>query len=212
MDKNKKVIILLVCVILLLCGVVGFLTYKLSKKDLSSKDDVNVSEEVTCKSDTDINCIYYEESGFKIEKKLGRNQDYYINGKHINNVINVRVKGIIDNKYIIIDDGDADFSDTLYDLNGLPVIFDHPDNVWVDNVEMSFSDNILTIVSFTVIDGYLSDTVYEDFDICTYKPLDYIVYLKQEVEYRDGKFGTPKTIESRTIKDEIEEYGFNIEC
>ena len=69
---------------------------------------------------------------------------------------------------------------------------------------MKFSDNKLTIEYYTVLDNYASYN--DDFNICTDKPLDSIVYLKQEVEYSNGTFGSLKNIEIKTLKEAIKDY------
>ena len=97
----------------------------------------------------------------------------------------------------------------MYDLNGQVVIFAHPDNMWTEEQEMKFSDNKLTIEYYTVLDNYAGYN--DDFNICTDKPLDTIVYLKQEVEYSNGKFDTPKTIEAKTLKEIAKEH-YNKDC
>lgn len=114
------------------------------------------------------------------------------------------IKQIIDNKYIIINTGEENFYENVYDLNGQVVTFAHPDNMWTEEREMKFSDNKLTIEYYTVLDNYASYN--DDFNICTDKPLDSIVYLKQEVEYSNGTFGSLKNIEIKTLKEALKDY------
>lgn len=217
MNKNKKAITFLIITIVLLSLVICYLLFKLNKlnaSDSNKEQEVKTKEETKCQSSSDINCIYYEENGFKIVKKLGRYQDYEINGKTLysadgQGISAPTIKQIIDNKYIIINTGEENFYENVYDLNGQVVIFAHPDNMWTEEQEMKFSDNKLTIEYYTVLDNYAGYN--DDFNICTDKPLDTIVYLKQEVEYSNGKFDTPKTIESKTLKEIAKEH-YNKDC
>lgn len=217
MNKNKKAITFLIITIVLLSLVICYLLFKLNKlnaSDSNKEQEVKTKEETKCQSSSDINCIYYEENGFKIEKKLGRYQDYEINGKTLysadgQGISAPTIKQIIDNKYIIINTGEENFYENVYDLNGQVVIFAHPDNMWTEEQEMKFSDNKLTIEYYTVLDNYAGYN--DDFNICTDKPLDTIVYLKQEVEYSNGKFDTPKTIEAKTLKEIAKEH-YNKNC
>lgn len=208
MNKNKKIIILLVSIIILLCGIVGYLTYKLSKKDLSNKEEIKTGEKVkNCQSNYDYNCIHYEANGFKIESKPSSTQKYYINGKSIGIYKMPEVEQVIDNKYIIIDlNKDNTKYDTMFDLNGNEVEFDTLFK-YPDSKNMSFSNNKLTIEYMTEFDpGDDHDNNY----LCIRQALDSIFYLKQEVEYSNGKFGTPKTIKSTTYGEELKEA--NIDC
>lgn len=217
MNKNKKAITFLIITIVLLSLVICYLLFKLNKlnaSDSNKEQEVKTKEETKCQSSSDINCIYYEENGFKIEKKLGRYQDYEINGKTLysadgQGISAPTIKQIIDNKYIIINTGEENFYENVYDLNGQVVIFAHLDNMWTEEQEMKFSDNKLTIEYYTVLDNYAGYN--DDFNICTDKPLDTIVYLKQEVEYSNGKFDTPKTIEAKTLKEIAKEH-YNKNC
>lgn len=217
MNKNKKAITFLIITIVLLSLVICYLLFKLNKlnaSDSNKEQEVKTKEETKCQSSSDINCIYYEENGFKIVKKLGRYQDYEINGKTLysadgQGISAPTIKQIIDNKYIIINTGEENFYENVYDLNGQVVIFAHPDNMWTEEQEMKFSDNKLTIEYYTVLDNYAGYN--DDFNICTDKPLDTIVYLKQEVEYSNGKFDTPKTIEAKTLKEIAKEH-YNKNC
>ena len=212
MNNNKKAITILIITIVLLSLVICYLLFKLNKlnaSDSNKEQEVKTKEETKCQSSSDINCIYYEENGFKIVKKLGRYQDYEINGKTLysadgQGISEPTIKQIIDNKYIIINTGEENFYENVYDLNGQVVIFAHPDNMWTEEQEMKFSDNKLTIEYYTVLDNYASYN--DDFNICTDKPLDSIVYLKQEVEYSNGNFGTPKIIEKKTLKEYAKEF------
>lgn len=217
MNKNKKAITFLIITIVLLSLVICYLLFKLNKlnaSDSNKEQEVKTKEETKCQSSSDINCIYYEENGFKIVKKLGRYQDYEINGKTLysadgQGISAPTIKQIIDNKYIIINTGEENFYENVYDLNGQVVIFAHPDNMWTEEQEMKFSDNKLIIEYYTVLDNYAGYN--DDFNICTDKPLDTIVYLKQEVEYSNGKFDTPKTIEAKTLKEIAKEH-YNKNC
>lgn len=217
MNKNKKAITFLIITIVLLSLVICYLLFKLNKlnaSDSNKEQEVKTKEETKCQSSSSINCIYYEENGFKIEKKLGRYQDYEINGKTLysadgQGISAPTIKQIIDNKYIIINTGEENFYENVYDLNGQVVIFAHLDNMWTEEQEMKFSDNKLTIEYYTVLDNYAGYN--DDFNICTDKPLDTIVYLKQEVEYSNGKFDTPKTIEAKTLKEIAKEH-YNKNC
>lgn len=212
MNKNKKAITFLIITIVLLSLVICYLLFKLNKlnaSDSNKEQEVKTKEETKCQSSSDINCIYYEENGFKIEKKLGRYQDYEINGKTLysadgQGISAPTIKQIIDNKYIIINTGEENFYENVYDLNGQVVIFAHPDNMWTEEQEMKFSDNKLTIEYYTVLDNYAGYN--DDFNICTDKPLDSIVYLKQEVEYSNGTFGPSKNIKSKTLKEALKDY------
>lgn len=212
MNNNKKAITILIITIVLLSLVICYLLFKLNKlnaSDSNKEQEVKTKEETKCQSSSDINCIYYEENGFKIVKKLGRYQDYEINGKTLysadgQGISEPTIKQIIDNKYIIINTGEENFYENVYDLNGQVVIFAHPDNMWTEEQEMKFSDNKLTIEYYTVLDNYASYN--DDFNICTDKPLDSIVYLKQEVEYSNGTFGSLKNIEIKTLKEAIKDY------
>ena len=217
MNKNKKAITFLIITIVLLSLVICYLLFKLNKlnaSDSNKEQEVKTKEETKCQSSSDINCIYYEENGFKIVKKLGRYQDYEINSKTLYSadgpgISAPTIKQIIDNKYIIINTGEENFYENVYDLNGQVVIFAHPDNMWTEEQEMKFSDNKLIIEYYTVLDNYAGYN--DDFNICTDKPLDTIVYLKQEVEYSNGKFDTPKTIEAKTLKEIAKEH-YNKNC
>lgn len=212
MNKNKKAITFLIITIVLLSLVICYLLFKLNKlkaSDSNKEQEVKTKEETKCQSSSDINCIYYEENGFKIVKKLGRYQDYEINGKTLysadgQGISAPTIKQIIDNKYIIINTGEENFYENVYDLNGQVVIFAHPDNMWTEEQEMKFSDNKLTIEYYTVLDNYAGYN--DDFNICTDKPLDSIVYLKQEVEYSNGTFGSLKNIEIKTLKEALKDY------
>lgn len=211
MNNNKKAITILIITIVLLSLVICYLLFKLNKlnaSDSNKEQEVKTKEETKCQSSSDINCIYYEENGFKIVKKLGRYQDYEINGKTLysSNGQGISAPTIkqIDNKYIIINTGEENFYENVYDLNGQAVTFAHPDNMWTEEQEMKFSDNKLTIEYYTVLDNYASYN--DDFNICTDKPLDSIVYLKQEVEYSNGTFGSLKNIEIKTLKEALKDY------
>lgn len=208
MNKNKKTITILIITIILLSLVICYLLFKLNKlnaSDSNKKQEVKTKEETKCQSSSDINCIYYEENGFKIVKKLSGYQDYEINGMHLGSRMSEpTIKQIIDNKYIIINVSDANFYEVMYDLNGHYVTFSHPDNMWTEEREMKFSDNKLTIEYYTVLDNYAGYN--DDFNICTDKPLDSIVYLKQEVEYSNGTFGPSKNIKSKTLKEALKDY------
>lgn len=212
MNKNKKAITFLIITIVLLSLVICYLLFKLNKlkaSDSNKEQEVKTKEETKCQSSSDINCIYYEENGFKIVKKLGRYQDYEINGKTLysadgQGISEPTIKQIIDNKYIIINVSEANFYEDMYDLNGQAVTFAHPDNMWTEEREMKFSDNKLTIEYYTVLDNYAGYN--DDFNICTDKPLDSIVYLKQEVEYSNGTFGSLKNIEIKTLKEALKDY------
>ena len=212
MNNNKKAITILIITIVLLSLVICYLLFKLNKlnaSDSNKEQEVKTKEDTKCQSSSDINCIYYEENGFKIVKKLGRYQDYEINGKTLyssngQGISAPTIKQIIDNKYIIINTGEENFYENVYDLNGQVVTFAHPDNMWTEEREMKFSDNKLTIEYYTVLDNYASYN--DDFNICTDKPLDSIVYLKQEVEYSNGTFGSLKNIEIKTLKEALKDY------
>ena len=208
MNNNKKAITILIITIILLSLVICYLLFKLNKlnaSDSNKEQEVKTKEETKCQSSSDINCIYYEENGFKIVKKLSRYQDYEINGMHLGSGMSEpTIKQIIDNKYIIINVSDANFYEVMYDLNGHYVTFSHPDNMWTEEREMKFSDNKLTIEYYTVLDNYAGYN--DDFNICTDKPLDSIVYLKQEVEYSNGTFGPSKNIKSKTLKEALKDY------
>ena len=198
--------------IILLCLVICYLLFKLNKLNafgFNKEQEVKTKEETKCQSSSDINCIYYEENGFKIVRKLGRYQDYEINSKTLysadgQGISAPTIKQIIDNKYIIINTGEENFYENVYDLNGQVVIFAHPDNMWTEEQEMKFSDNKLIIEYYTVLDNYAGYN--DDFNICTDKPLDTIVYLKQEVEYSNGTFGPSNNIKSKTLKEALKDY------
>lgn len=153
--------------IILLCLVICYLLFKLNKlnaSDSNKEQEVKTKEETKCQSSSDINCIYYEENGFKIVKKLSGYQDYEINGK------------------------------TLYSADGPGI--DYSDNKIEFKCDaevctlMNYINNKLTIKYEYSLDN-AEDTIY------TFAPLVTIVYLKQEVEYFNGNFGTPKITEKR---------------
>ena len=222
MNKTKKTITILIITIILLSLVICYLLFKLNKlnaSDSNEEQEVKTKEETKCQSSSDINCIYYEENGIKIERKLDAigpaSVSYEINGKFIGEQISyhkIEIKQIIDNKYIIVNQSETSF-DVVYDLNGDLVFFDQPDNMWIDQREMEFSDNKLIIKYYyrnldLLVEHHNDDSA--DYDICTDENLDSIVYFKHELKYSNGTFGASKTIESKTLKETLKDY--NIKC
>jgi flagellar basal body-associated protein FliL len=215
MNKTKKTITILIITIILLSLVICYLLFKLNKlnaSDSNEEQEVKTKEETKCQSSSDINCIYYEENGIKIERKLDAigpaSVSYEINGKFIGEQISyhkIEIKQIIDNKYIIVNQSETSF-DVVYDLNGDLVFFDQPDNMWTNQREMEFSDNKLIIKYYYRNLDLLVEYHNDYYDICTDEYLDGIVYLKQEVEYSNGNLGTPKIIEKKTLKEYSKEF------
>ena len=72
MNKNKRIITILIITIVLLSLMICYLLFKHNKlnvSDSNKEQEVKIKEETKCQSDSDVNCIYYEENGFKIEKQ-----------------------------------------------------------------------------------------------------------------------------------------------
>ena len=208
MNKNKRIITILIITIVLLSLMICYLLFKLNKlnsSDSNNEQEVKTKEETKCQSSSDVNCIVYEENGFKIVRKLGSVSDYEINGNYMGHFAPFTIKQIIDNKYIIVNESETSF-DVVYDLNGDLVFFDQPDNMWTNQREMEFSDNKLIIKYYYRNLDLLVEYHNDYYDICTDEYLDGIVYLKQEVEYSNGNLGTPKIIEKKTLKEYSKEF------
>ena len=87
----------------------------------------------------------------------------------------------------------------MFDYYGNKIEFECDIDVCSGNALMNYTNNKLTIKYEYSLDN-IEDT------ICTFAPLDTIVYLKQEIEYSNGNFGTPKIIEKKTLKEYAKEF------
>lgn len=219
MNKNKKAITFLIITIVLLSLVICYLLFKLNKLNASDSNNQNktTTKEIltskkpdenlaSCDINEDVECIYYNKNGFNVVRSpiFKEERSYFINDEFIGNFVEFIIEKIIDNKYLIVDNGTISTNNEIYDSNGNKIEFKCDLDVCSSGALMNYTNNKLTIRY------YLTDDNVED-TICTYKPLDTIVYLKQEVEYSNGKFDTPKTIESKTLKEIAKEH-YNKDC
>ena len=90
------------------------------------------------------------------------------------------------------------YSSARYEINGNKIEFKCDIDVCrYGDAYMDYTNNKLTIRCVISLDNVLEDT------ICTWDSLDTIVYLKQEVEYSNGTFGSSKIIEKGTLKEYV---------
>lgn len=216
---NKKVLIVIIITIVLLTFAGSYFLiekHHQNNSDLNNQNKTTTKEILTskksdenltsCDINEDIKCIYYNNNGFSVVKAPNNKEtkSYFINEKYVGNFVSLEIKEIIDNKYIIVDVGVVSEKDEMFDYYGNKIEFECDIDVCSGNALMNYTNNKLTIKYEYSLDN-VEDT------ICTYKPLDTIVYLKQEVEYSNKKFDTPKTIETKTLKEIVKEH-YNKDC
>ena len=111
------------------------------------------------------------------------------------------VESVIDDLFIIVDSGCVNSNYKIYNKNGKEVVFDGFENMVISSAKMSYKSLILT---GSMIDDNVND-------VCNYKPLDTIVYLKKSISYSNTLFGDAIVLEQRTLKEYAKEK-LNIDC
>ena len=135
--------------------------------------------------------VVYEKDNIKVAKD--KDDNYYLNNnfvKKIEQEEKFEVKEVIGNDFVIVDEGLITENYVLYNKNGQKISF--PEVEKVGPAYMTYENNKLTIVG-NMLDDNVEDT------ICTFKPLDTIVYIKQEATISNGSVSTPKTVETKTL-------------
>ena len=209
MEKDKKkdlIIYFLIGIIIILIAVIG---YFLVNKKLDSKgnNQTNSSTTTTISKNEALvscdnysgsgKCLFYEDNYFEIVRENTTNanseSNYYINGKLVGSFVEFNVKGIIENNYIMIDNGLLSENSELYDKLGNIIHFTEIENLVTTLKTIEYKNNILTVTAYG-FDDNIEDT------ICEYRPLNKslndIGYIKQEAKIVNGELSNPTQLKN----------------